>query len=651
MTTLAEVERELALFSQGICARYPQFSNARTDVLNFGFEHVYELTLPNEINFYEDQVSNQDVFRWMAIQQMAFHRFGTLQFDIDLARSRIRFLQSTEGSSSPRTPALELFYQHFHFPDLARELFYVIEAARVRELMLVDFPGATRLFRLFLSTQEEHSNSGSQQGGSLPDLIERELNSPRQMSPATQSLLGTLFQPNSTVYDSAQATVWIYSLFIDDSAFVSIEELKGDGESVDLSNLQRRARLEDWRENLKEMEASLSAMSFAEEMGDEKRGSEGMLSEASIREMNISVEERERDQLKRLVDMESSLLSQYSRTSLATQPHFRYDEWDYLSQQWLRNWCKVFEIRDIESEAESSALIDQVRPLVSEVRKQFEQVKPAGMRRVSHVIDGDEIDIDSLIEVRMDIRAKSSPDERVYSEMARLQRDVSACLLVDLSASTDDPVEPEVVEPLNEDQDDPFDDPYLHGVNFDPDQEEREPPRKIVDIQKESVLLLATALEDIGDLYSVYGFSGYSRDCVEIHVAKDFDETLSLSAIQSIASMKPLRSTRMGPAIRHATHRLRSIGTALSVLIVISDGFPQDCDYGPDRSDHEYGIQDTAKAIREALDKGVQVFCITVDVSGHDYLKRMCPDDRYLVIEETNELPNALHQVYRQLTS
>ena len=217
--------------------------------------------------------------------------------------------------------------------------------------------------------------------------------------------------------------------------------------------------------------------------------------------------------------------------------------------------------------------------------------------------------------------------------------------------STDDPIVQPEPKSLAEDAEDPFDDPYLHGgLDFDPEQRETEAQRKIIDVQKESVLLLAAALEDLGDLYSVYGFSGYGRECVEIHVAKEFNETLNRQTMDAIAAMKPLRSTRMGPAIRHAVYKLGATGSALKVLLVISDGFPQDSDYGPDRGNHEYGIQDTARAIQEAAEKGIQVFCVTVDVSGHDYLRRMCRADQYWVIEDTEELPNALQFAYRQLT-
>ena len=118
----------------------------------------------------------------------------------------------------------------------------------------------------------------------------------------------------------------------------------------------------------------------------------------------------------------------------------------------------------------------------------------------------------------------------------------------------------------------------------------------------------------------------------------------------ALAEMKAQRSTRMGPAIRHALAKLSRQSARMKVLIVVSDGYPQDFDYGPDRTDDEYGIQDTARALQEAEAQGVHTFCITIDPSGHDYLRRMCPDQRYMVIDDVHDLPQELSKVYRALT-
>ena len=89
----------------------------------------------------------------------------------------------------------------------------------------------------------------------------------------------------------------------------------------------------------------------------------------------------------------------------------------------------------------------------------------------------------------------------------------------------------------------------------------------------------------------------------------------------------------------------------MKLMIMLSDGFPQDSDYGPVRGEHEYGVQDTAKALQEAERAGIRTFCITVDRSGHDYLARMCPSAQYLIIDEVDDLPTALGKVYERLAT
>ena len=333
---------------------------------------------------------------------------------------------------------------------------------------------------------------------------------------------------------------------------------------------------------------------------------------------------------------------------------YRYDEWDYLNHSYLRHWCRLYEERLLpEPDVDLSALIRVIERHAPEVQRQLEHIRPLGFERLRRVADGDELDIDALIEARQDVRAGVSPDERVYSRRERVQRDLCAVFLVDLSASTDDPVNPPpppTAAPLDPDAPAPnLRDPYDDVLALAVEAEAAEPERRIIDVQRESMLVMSAALEKLGDSYGIYGFSGYGRDCVEFFVAKEAGEPFTRRTLQAIASMKPKRSTRMGPAIRHATEKLIASGNALKLLIILSDGFPQDSDYGPKRGDHEYGVQDTAVALKEAQAKGVDYFCVTVDKSGHDYLRRMCADSRYLILDEIEALPEVLSGVYRTL--
>ena len=332
---------------------------------------------------------------------------------------------------------------------------------------------------------------------------------------------------------------------------------------------------------------------------------------------------------------------------------FRYDEWDYQNRTYLRHWCRVFEEPLIPKDEEEIDDLNQVirdyRPLV---QKQLEQIRPTGLQRVKRVQDGDELDLNAIIEARQDLRAGQSPDERFYSRKERMHRDVCAVFLVDLSASTDDPIEKSEPKPLTKEEQEMIDnlrDPW-DAITAD-ELIAEEPKRKIIDVQREAMVVMASALDALGDNYGIYGFSGYGKDCVELFVAKEPDDKFTNTTLRSIASMSPKRSTRMGPAIRHGITKLTQSGQAMKILIILSDGFPQDCDYGPERGNHDYGVEDTAKALEEAERKGIESFCITVDRSGHDYLKRMCPNGRYMIIEEMNDLPDQLTKLYTQLTN
>jgi nitric oxide reductase activation protein len=228
---------------------------------------------------------------------------------------------------------------------------------------------------------------------------------------------------------------------------------------------------------------------------------------------------------------------------------------------------------------------------------------------------------------------------------------VAAAFLLDMSASTDIPVPDPAAAPAAGQPQPHDDDPYLHsGLWPGADIEPATKRRRVIDVARESLALMCDALATLGDAWAIYGFSGEGRENVEFHVAKDFGDRLSSRTWAALAAMQPQRSTRMGPAIRHALEKLRRQAARMKVLIVVSDGYPQDSDYGPDRNDEEYGIQDTARALQQAERAGVQTFCITIDPAGHDYLRRMCSPNRYLVIDEVADLPGELSKVYRALT-
>ncbi len=337
-------------------------------------------------------------------------------------------------------------------------------------------------------------------------------------------------------------------------------------------------------------------------------------------------------------------------TPLELQPQFYYyDEWDFRANDYKPNWCCVQEtvLREGEDEFFEKTL-EEHASLVSQTRRQFEQLKPEMFRKIKKLPDGEDFDLDLVVEFVVERRIGMSPVPKLYTRRNKVERDVAVSFLLDMSASTD-----EEINRRERKGDDEWDDDakvYLQKLAERRAAERANPPKRIIDIEKESTVVLIKALEAIGDTYGIYGFSGYGRDAVEFYVIKDLDESFSESVKKRIDKIVPIRSTRMGAAIRHATAKLDEHMSKVKVLFLVSDGRPQDHGYGRDRTEKEYAIHDTKMALAEARQKGITPFCLTVDRSGHDYLKTMCEDMAYEVVADIEMLPSRIPTLYRMLT-
>jgi hypothetical protein len=340
---------------------------------------------------------------------------------------------------------------------------------------------------------------------------------------------------------------------------------------------------------------------------------------------------------------------------------YRYDEWDYLMHDYRVQWCMLRE-KLVEGEEAGfvAGILQEDATLIKRLRQQFQLLKPELFKKLKRRDHGEDIDIDAAIEGLVDRRVTGIAPERVYIRRDKREREVSTVFLLDLSASTDDPIEsaspqtaPGSMPRLSRGQglgggslvnEESFYAP-LFAVAHKPKA------KRIIDVEKEALVVMAEALESIGDEYAVYGFSGYGRDNVEFFIVKDVGEHYSETVKRRIDALKPYRSTRMGPPIRHVVQKLQRRPARLKTLILLSDGYPQDFDYGKDRRGKEYGIQDTKVALQEARRKGIHTFCITVDREGKAYLPEMCGAEQFIVIEQVAQLPQLLPKIYRGLTT
>ncbi|MFT5578923.1 MAG: hypothetical protein ACI9WS_001681 [Paraglaciecola psychrophila] len=420
-----------------------------------------------------------------------------------------------------------------------------------------------------------------------------------------------------------------------------VENITGEDESEGLTDV-----IDPDNVNIEELREGETQNAMAQFLTD----LEGKIAEGDIEDEGLKEKAQE---------LREKLLLEHGLSKKEAQL-FTYNEWDYLIGDYRKDWCILHQILlPSESEQFVRDTLEDNKDLLRQIRQQLQMLKPELHRKVRGLSDGEDIHHDDAIDAMIDLKSGISPNENIYIQRQRAERDVSTLFLLDMSASTDESIESlkktaAQSQPVTGDKAktgaDAID--YLMDAY---DSELKLPDAnddlRIIDIERQSVVLMAEALAELGDSYAIAGFSGYGREQVEYFMCKDFDEHYNSIVKGRIEAISPRRSTRMGPPIRHGIAQLKKTESKVKAMIIISDGYPQDFDYGKDRKSKQYGIEDTAKALREAKREGIHTFCLTVDPAGHDYLKEMCPDDQYMIIRDIEELPRELSRVYSSLTS
>ncbi|HEY32748.1 MAG TPA: VWA domain-containing protein [Dehalococcoidia bacterium] len=331
---------------------------------------------------------------------------------------------------------------------------------------------------------------------------------------------------------------------------------------------------------------------------------------------------------------------------------YLYDEWDFRASDYRLRWCRVREMPLEEGNTDFfEATLDEYARLVAEIRGRFEQLNPRARRKVKRLHDGEDFDLDALVDFVIGKKAGHGSDAKIYWRRNKVERDVSVAFLLDMSSST--------VEYINRLQRDSINPVFASDYRtyfewLQSDHKGKLRPRefkRIIDLEKESIVLLIRALEAIGDNYGIYGFSSHGRENVELYMIKDLEEDFSDRVKSRIDSIIPQRGTRMGPAIRHATWKLEQQESKGKFLFLISDGRPEDHNYGREGLEKEYAIHDTKMALLEARQKGITSLCLTFDREGHDYLRTICGDMQYEVLDDIESLPACLPTLYGWFTT
>lgn len=287
---------------------------------------------------------------------------------------------------------------------------------------------------------------------------------------------------------------------------------------------------------------------------------------------------------------------------------FTYREWDCVRQRFREDFCTLRELGVPPGDPGFvEATLEKHRGLLKSIKRSFEAVLGESrlQRRQS---DGDDIDLDAVIEAYTDMVNGREMSEYLYTRYRNQERSIAVMFMVDMSGST------------------------LGWVN---------------DAERESLVLLCEALEMLGDRYAIFGFSGRTNKRCEVYRIKDFEDSYSKDVRERISGIRPKAYTRMGVAIRHLGQLLQHTRARTKLLITLSDGRPED--YGGYKG--KYGIEDTRHALLELKQGGIHAFCVTIDNEAQEYLPHMYGPANFAVIDEVEKLPYKVADIYRRLTT
>lgn len=288
-----------------------------------------------------------------------------------------------------------------------------------------------------------------------------------------------------------------------------------------------------------------------------------------------------------------------------------YPEWDYRKQMLIKDHCRVIPM--LPRKAEPCPLPESLKDTAKDLRRLFSNfnTQPLVLRRQ---LQGHELDISAALEHRVQqVRGHATSDAPVWKQTQEKQRDLSCLVLADLSLSTD------------------------AWANNE---------KQVIDVIRESLHLLGEALNSSDDEFALYGFSSRRRNHVRYNLIKNFNEPWGDEIHGRIRALEPGYYTRMGAAIRQSIDIIKDHPAEKRLLLILTDGKPNDLDIYEGR----YGVEDTRMAILEAHREGIETYCVNIDQSTGDYIPYVFGQQRFYHLNRANQLPKFLPKLYLNLT-
>jgi nitric oxide reductase activation protein len=292
-----------------------------------------------------------------------------------------------------------------------------------------------------------------------------------------------------------------------------------------------------------------------------------------------------------------------------------YTEWNNDTQEYLYDWCYLHEISSFYMGKSYDCWNALDKQQVKNVRQVFERLKPDFMRKQKNLHIGDEVVLKTLVNYHVERKSRLCPEEKIYCKDFKDERDIATALLIDISGSTAEKVE----------------------------------GKEVLEIEKSAAFLLAEGLKELGDKFGIFGFSTNGRENCSYYIFKEFEEEWKEDQQQRLIGCRPLGNTRIGVAIRHTTAKLKDLDSHRKLIIIITDGKPQDC-YGYSTEDL-YAQYDVRMACIEAKRNGIVGFCLSTQNNSLSELELMFPEKRYLIMRSITELPKLLARSYIKLTT
>ena len=303
-----------------------------------------------------------------------------------------------------------------------------------------------------------------------------------------------------------------------------------------------------------------------------------------------------------------------ARTSIADDARASYPEWDYRSASYRTPGATVLlQSPQLGPQQWVDQTLSAHRSILDAIRRRFEMLR-AQRVTLRKQMEGEEPDLDAYIESHADFRAGLPLGQALYQTQRTARRNTAIMLLIDISGSTDAWVSAK---------------------------------RRVVDVEREALLLLCLALEGLAEPYAVLAFSGEGAHGVSMRAVKRFEEAYGNEVAQRIAALEPEHYTRAGAAIRHASAVLMQEPAQHRLLLLLSDGKPNDIDEYEGR----YGVEDMRQAVVEAKLQGVFPFCLTIDRQAASYLAKVFGASQYALLARPELLPTVLLDWMRRLVA